>query len=202
MQFLAQALTFVFSFLLVFGWQNSFLANYTIQIFGFFIFLFLLVFSRKKEFSLADTVSKRNLLMVFILNTVIFLLIFSTGGLSSGLFFLLYFLGFGIAFVFEPVTVFIFALGATLIFLAQALTGDVLANFLRLGSLFLISPLAFFFGREFRKEEKQTQEIEKATEEIKKDVGQVLQSEKQTLKTQDVEKLNDILEETEKLRKE
>lgn len=202
MQFLAQALTFIFSFLFIFGWQNSFLANYTIQIFGFFIFLFLLVFSRKKEFNLADTVSKRNLLMVFTLNTVIFLLIFSTGGLSSSLFFLLYFLGFGIAFVFEPVTVFIFALGATLIFLAEALTGDVLANFLQLGSLFLISPLAFFFGREFRKEEKIERETQETADKITKDVGQVLESEKQTLKTEDVEKLNDILEETEKLRKE
>lgn len=202
MQFLAQVLTFVFSFLLVFGWQNSFLANYTIQIFGFFIFLFLLVFSRKKEFNLVNTVSKRNLLMVFILNTVIFLLIFSTGGLSSGLFFLLYFLGFGIAFVFEPATVFVFALGTTLIFLAEALAGDVMGNFLRLGSLFLISPLAYFFGREFRKEEKQTQQIEKTSEIITKDVSEIIQNEKQTLKTEDVEKLNDILEETEKLKTE
>lgn len=202
MLFLTQALTFVFSFLFIFGWQNSLLANYTIQIFGFFIFLFLLVLSRKKEFSLTDTVSKRNLLMVFTLNTVIFLFIFSTGGLSSGLFFLLYFLGFGIAFVFEPATVFIFALGATLIFLAEALTGDVLANFLRLGSLFLISPLAFFFGREYRKGEKQTEKIEKTSEVITKDVSEVLENEKQTIKSEDVEKLNDILEETEKLRKE
>lgn len=54
---------------------------------------------------------------IFLLNTVIFLLIFSTGSIDSGLFFLLYFLGFGIAFVFEPAVTFIFIVGTVFIFL-------------------------------------------------------------------------------------
>src|SRR3990167_7068610 len=53
---------------------------------------------------------------IFILNTVVLLLIISTGGFTSTLFFLLYFLVFGIAFVFEPPTVFVFVVGAIIFF--------------------------------------------------------------------------------------
>ncbi|MBI2622510.1 MAG: hypothetical protein HYW64_00210 [Candidatus Levybacteria bacterium] len=191
MLFLRQSLLLLLSFVFVFVWQKTPLSDYTIQALGFLIFLFLLLSARRKEFNLANVISK-----------IILLFIFSTGGLSSPLFFLLYFLGFGIAFVFEPATVFIFILGAILVFLAEALTGDIMGNFLRLGSLALISPLAFFFGREYRKGEKQAEQIEKTSQAIKKDVAGVLENEKQAIKSEDVEKLNDILEETEKLKKE
>lgn len=200
MLFLRQSLLLLVSFVFVFVWQKTPLSDYTIQALGFLIFLFLLLSARRKEFNLANVISKRDFLSIFTLNTLILLFIFSTGGLSSPLFFLLYFLGFGIAFVFEPTTVFIFILGAILVFLAEALTGDIMGNFLRLGSLGLISPLAFFFGREYRKGEKQTEQIEKTSQAIKKDVAGVLENEKQAIKSEDVEKLNDILEETEKLK--
>lgn len=202
MLFLRQSLLLLLSFVFVFVWQKTPLSDYTIQALGFLIFLFLLLSARRKEFNLANVISKRDFLSIFTLNTLILLFIFSTGGLSSPLFFLLYFLGFGIAFVFEPTTVFIFILGAILVFLAEALTGDIMGNFLRLGSLALISPLAFFFGREYRKGEKQAEQIEKTSQAIKKDVAGVLENEKQAIKSEDVEKLNDILEETEKLKKE
>ncbi|MBI3092903.1 MAG: hypothetical protein HYZ02_01555 [Candidatus Levybacteria bacterium] len=202
MLFLRQSLLLLLSFVFVFVWQKTPLSDYTIQALGFLIFLFLLLSARRKEFNLANVISKRDFLSIFTLNTLILLFIFSTGGLSSPLFFLLYFLGFGIAFVFEPATVFIFILGAILVFLAEALTGDIMGNFLRLGSLALISPLAFFFGREYRKGEKQAEQIEKTSQAIKKDVAGVLENEKQAIKSEDVEKLNDILEETEKLKKE
>ncbi|MBI1982387.1 MAG: hypothetical protein HYS68_02285 [Candidatus Levybacteria bacterium] len=153
MLFLRQSLLLLLSFVFVFVWQKTPLSDYTIQALGFLIFLFLLLSARRKEFNLANVISKRDFLSIFTLNTLILLFIFSTGGLSSPLFFLLYFLGFGIAFVFEPATVFIFILGAILVFLA-------------------------------------------------KDVAGVLENEKQAIKSEDVEKLNDILEETEKLKKE
>jgi len=105
---------------------------------------------------------------IFILNTVIFLLIFATGSLNSPLFFLLYFLGFGIAFVFEPAMTFVFALGAILIFIPDALKADTLVNLLKIGSLILISPLAFFFGLQYRANDQKTEAIE-ALEERSKD---------------------------------
>ena len=146
---------------------------------------------------------------IFLLNTVILLLIFSTGGINSVLFFLLYFLCFGIAFVFEPAVIFIFVLGVILVFVPDVIKGDLLVSSLKLGSLLLISPLAFFFGNEYRRNDKQTTEIEALEERTKdaadiiaKDSEVVIKDEKEALKSEDMEKLNEILEETEDLRAE
>lgn len=94
-------------------------------------------------------------------------------------------------------------------FYQEALNNDATKNLLFLGSLILISPLAFFFGREYRKSDKQEEKIEnlkretkEAAENITKDVDQVLQKEKKELQEDAVEKLSNVLEETEKLREE
>lgn len=206
MKFFLQSLLLIFSFIVIFVWQNTVLSQYTIPALGFLIFIFLLTSARKK--SLVN-IGGNEPLVIFILNSVIFLFIFSTGGFSSTLFFLLYFLCFGIAFVFRPAAVFVFALGAFLVFLPDAVKENVMENMLKIGSLFLIAPLAYFFGREYRKDEIQQSHIEamdertkEAADTISKDVEEVLTSEKDKLKSQDVEKLNEILEETEDLREE
>jgi hypothetical protein len=146
---------------------------------------------------------------IFFLNTVILLLIFSTGGIDSVLFFLLYFLGFGIAFVFEPAVTFVFVLGVILVFVPDAIKGDLLVNSLKLGSLLLISPLAFFFGLQYRQSDKQDEKVEaleertkEAADTISEDIEEVVKDEKDSLKSEDMEKLNEILEETEDLRAE
>lgn len=146
---------------------------------------------------------------IFILNTVILLLIFSTGALNSELFFLLYFLGFGIAFVFEPITIFVFVLGTILIFTQNVFIGNLTDNLLKIGSLLLISPLAYFFGREYKSNDKQQEKIEGLKERTKdsadtisEDVEDVIKDEKANLKDEDLKKLNEVLEETEDLREE
>lgn len=198
----------VASFAFVFAWQNTVLSQYTIQIFGFLIFLFLIISSRRKGFNPTNILGE-SLWSIFILNTVILLLIFSTGGFSSSLFFLLYFLVFGVAFILTPVTVFVFVVCVFLIFLPEALRDNVMENLLRIGSLALISPLAYFFGKEYVKGEKQQEELEKikertkdAADNISEDVSQILNEKNNELKPKDVEKLNEILEETEDLRSE
>ncbi len=207
MKLFLQTLVLILSFAIVFVWENSPLSNYTVQILGFLVFLYLIISARKK--------GKDFLTMgggpwgIFILNTIILLLIFSTGSISSSLFFLLYFLGFGIAFVFEPPAIFVFIVGAVLVFLPDALKGDTFGNFIKVGSLLLISPLAYFFGREYRKSDKQESDIEaleertkEAADTISEDVEEVIRDEKANLKEQDMQKLNEILEETEDLREE
>ena len=146
---------------------------------------------------------------IFILNSLIFILIFSTGSINSPLFFLLYFLGFGVAFVFEPSITFMFVIGALLIFGPEILKNDLTNNLLKLGSLILISPLAYFFGKEYRRNEQQEEQLEaleertkEAADKISEDIEEVINSEKQNLKDKDIEKLNEVLEETEDLRAE
>ncbi len=124
-------------------------------------------------------------------------------------FFLLYFLSFGIGLVFEPAAVFVFALAAIAVFLPDISKDDTAANMIKIASIVLISPLGFFFGREYQKAQEQEERVEttiesskEAADAIAHDVEDVLDEEKNVLKEDDVEKLNDILEETEALREE
>lgn len=196
MRVLLQSLLLLFSFALVFLWQASPLSSYTLPIIGFLIVIYvvssLATTKRGKQISLGGPLG------MFILNTIILLFVFSTGGLSSGFFFLLYFVVFALVFVFEPYTIIAFTIGIVLIFIPEAIKGDAVGNFIRLGSIILISPLAFFFGREYKK----SGEREDAIESIGKDVKEVIKKEKVNLSKEDLEKLSDVVEETEKLREE
>ncbi len=206
MKLFLQALILILSFVLVFSWEQTPLSGYTIQALGALIVVYLLISARRKGRGFL-TLGGDGPWGIFILNSIVLLLIFSTGSINSPLFFLLYFLGFGIAFVFEPPAIFIFILGAVLVFLPDALKGDTFGNFLKVGSVLLISPLAYFFGREYRKSDRDEANIEaleertkEAADTISEDVEEVVKNEKQNLKQEDVEKLNEILEETEDLR--
>jgi mevalonate kinase len=91
----------------------------------------------------------------------------------------------------------------------DAIKGDLLVNSLKLGSLLLISPLAFFFGLQYRQSDKQDEKVEaleertkEAADTISEDIEEVVKDEKDSLKSEDMEKLNEILEETEDLRAE
>ncbi len=208
MKFFLQILVLILSFSLVFGWENSPFSGFTIQILAVLVVIYLLIAARKRGQGFL-TMGGEGPWGIFILNTIILLLVFATGSINSTLFFLLYFLGFGIAFVFEPVAIFVFIVGAVLIFLPDALKGDTFGNFIKVGSLVLISPLAYFFGREYRKSDNQEGDIEaleertkEAADTISEDIEEVVKNEKQNLKEEDMEKLNEILEETEDLREE
>lgn len=192
------------SFLLVFIWQNSELSKYSVPFIGFLVFMFLLLSIK----------NKRNLNFggpynFFLLNSVLLLFIFSTGGVSSNLFFILYFLLFGAAFIMDSRSVFMFPLGVIIVFWSTLFQGDSLSNLIKVGSLAFLSPLAYFFGMQFKRNEKQEDEVLKtkersmeAAEEISKDVEEVLEKDSDKLDQKDVEKLSDILEETEDLRSE
>lgn len=208
MKLLQEFLILLLSFSTVYVLQLETMSSYIVPLIGLLIVLYL-IFSLRKGFANIFTLDGNSIWVIFIINTVILLVIFGTGNISSSLFFLLYFLLFGIAFVFEPVSVFIFVLGSILVFLPDALLNDTLGNFIRLGSLALISPIAFFFGKEYRRndeEEKKLESIEERTRDaadtIAHDVEQVLKRKKDNLEHEDLEQLNDILEETEDLRAE
>lgn len=92
----------------------------------------------------------------------VLLVIFLTGGLNSGTFFFIYFLLFGAAFVFEPILVFAVLAGIVVLFLPQALnTGELFSNMIRVGSLVFVAPIAYFFGREFKRRENSDERTKK-----------------------------------------
>ncbi len=159
MKFLLQSLSLLLSFVLVFIWQQTPLSGYTIQIIGFLTIIYLIssfVTSKKiKQISLGGP------LEMFVLNIIILLFVFATGGISSNFFFLLYFLLFALVFVFQPETIVSFLIGIILLFLPDTLRDDVMNNFIRIGSLILVSPLAYFFGKGYQKASNQKKETEK-----------------------------------------
>lgn len=198
MRFLSQSLLIFISLLLAFVWNKTPLSNYTTPAIALLVIAYILTNLHH---------STKEIIGACMLTLVILLLIFSTNSLSSPFFFLLYFLSFGIAFVFEPEVVFSFAIGILILFFPDTLKNDSLGNFIKLSSFILISPLAFFFAKEYRKKDHddfQIDAMEERTQEaadvISKDVEKVLKDEKQALRKEDVEKLNEILEQTEDLR--
>lgn len=208
MKIISQSLVLVLSFLFVFVYEISPLSDFSTQVLGLLVILYLLVGMRKKGKGFLS-MGGEGPWGIFILNSLIFVLIFSTGSINSPLFFLLYFLCFGISFVFEPSVTFIFLLGAILVFGPDILKSDLTNNLLKLGSLVLIMPLAYFFGKEYRRNQKDEEEIEAleerskdAADTISKDIEEVIKDEKLVLKEKDIEKLNEVLEETEDLRAE
>jgi len=189
------------SFIFVFIWMQTGLSNYTVQMLAALVFLYISIsFIRKKRNPKSELFSGSS--DIFILNTAILLLISITGNLYSPLFFLVYFLGFGITFIFEPVSVFLFIIGAICVFLPEALKNGSLESYIRLGSIVLISPLAYFFGQQFKQQEEQAERLKDTADTIEKDVREILDTEQSSLKTKDVEKMNEILEEAEELREE
>lgn len=205
MKLLWQFIALFLSFAFVFVWQLTPLSDYTIQIFGVLIVIFLLLSLRKKDMN-PFSEGHDEPWSIAILAAVMLLLVFSTGGISSSLFFLLYFLVFGIAFVFAPSMVFVFAIGIFLVFLPNTLKDDVFGNLLRTGSIVFLSPLGYFLGKEYNEREKEdavldnlTTTTTQAVDAISQDVTDVIANE-QNLSQEDVTKLNDILEKAEQLR--
>jgi len=208
MKLLWQVVTLLASFIVIFVFINSPLSEFTVPVLGLLVVCYLLISSRKRGKGFIS-MGGEGPWGVFVLNTLVFLLIFSTQGIKSPLFFLLYFLVFGIAFVFEPITIIVFVLGSLFLLFPQSQASDTTNNLLKLASLLLISPLAFFFGSEYKKSNKDDETIEAlkertsdAADTISKDIEEVLKKEKANLKAEEVEKLNEALEQTADLREE
>jgi len=132
--FLSVAITFVWT-------RSPELSYFNLQLVAFLVIIF---FSKSLLFK--NMQSKT--VDILILTLIILLLVFSTGAAGSPLFFLLYFLLFGLSFLFEPSITVIFSV-ILLIFLAPfARTINEAASIF---SLVLITPLALFFGQQYLK---------------------------------------------------
>lgn len=92
----------------------------------------------------------KTLFDVFFLSLITFLLVFSTGAIYSPVFFLLYFLLFGVALLLEPLTAIYLAVIVSF-FLFFTEKKSLLNELLQLSSLFLIAPLATLFGKQYLK---------------------------------------------------
>lgn len=210
MKMLKQSATLLLSFTIIFIWQLTPLSSYTIQALGLLAALLLITsLLRKGKFKPHSIIGDNPYWSVFLLNTLVFLLVFATGGISSSLFLLLYFVGFGIAFVFEPAVVFVYLIGTAIVLTPVILQDDVIGNALKAGTILVVGPLAYFFGREFKREEQEDEAIEALEEEahqkasaIEKSVVEVLEQEKDVLSEESIKNLKKVLKDTDELREE
>ena len=128
-----------------FVWSYGALKDSTIQLISLLTLFYIVFQIFNKKTRLVDRYKGE--IDLTLLTLIIFLIVFYTGGLESQLFFLIYFLLFGISMLFEPITSMTLAFIASL-FLALGVD-DLWSNLFQFGSLFLITPLAVFFGTQY-----------------------------------------------------
>lgn len=123
-----------FTSLLSYLWSISPLSHFTVQLLAL-----------ASIFTISSLLVKKSFLFIYLVSFIINLLVFTTNGLSSPVFFLIYFLLFALAFQHPPSTTIAYSL-VLIIFLAQSLVS--LISLIPLLSLILITPLAWFIGKQ------------------------------------------------------
>lgn len=186
-RFLFHSLFLLAAVMLAFFWTSSpILSVYTLQLIAVFIILFfinqLLIKKTHQTKSTAQNFHKINLTVDSVIFTlIVMLLVGSTGGLTSPLFFLIYFLMFGLALLFEPAITLSLAVIMIIFFLLTPNKQEPLAEALQLFSLILITPLALFFGNQYLKLLKSQEKIKILEDEKKIVEEQISQTETNTL---------------------
>ena len=187
--------------------NSTSLSGYMIPLLGFLIIIsiiFIIIRQRQHKVRVSkDSTHTGEILVgsnkeVYVITLALLIAIFLTGGLDSSLYFLLYFLLFGLVFLFEPLMVFVLLLGLFVVFFPSLSLGDLTSNLIKLGSLAFLSPISFFFGREFRRREALEDEIVDKTGQILEDAETL----KSHTKNEDaMDEIEDITEKAENLRK-
>ena len=128
---------------------------------------------------------------MFFISTIVLLMIEITGGIDSPVYFLNYFLLFGLPLISTPLTSLIFA-GSIILFyipeLIRSFNTDIL---LRIGSILLLLPLSYFLSNELMKRQRENALLKEKAKEIEKNAEE-LEVEEDDLETR--EKLDDIIE--------
>lgn len=157
------AVILIIATLVIYSWvTNPVLANYSLQLTG--ILLLTLIFThhllKPVTFKLVEsTISTMSVLMV----------ISATGGLSSPLFFLNYFLLFELSLLLEPVIPMLLAGALIVFYIASDHTTYSSLTIIELLAFPIMTPLAFFFGQMYQKvknQKKEIQHLEKEVEEL------------------------------------
>ena len=145
MPFFLHTIFLSLSLFLTYLWtQNPSLSPFTLQLVGLTI---LSYFGLKMLFSKAARLL--NALYAIVLTSLAFLLVITTGSLNSPLFFILYFLLFGLSLLFEPTQAFLVSLLLTVFLLINHQDLLDTTAIINLTTLFLVSPIAVTLGRKY-----------------------------------------------------
>ena len=147
--FLIHSLFLITAVVLTYLWTSSAdLSTYTIQLIAVFI---LFYFANQFAFKKKPLNKTKKIIDALIFTLVILLLVGSTGSLSSPLFFLVYFLMFGLALLIGPTATLALALAMVLLFGLTSEKTEPAREAMQLFSLLLVAPLASFFSSQYLK---------------------------------------------------
>lgn len=141
--FFVHSLFLLSAIILTWFWtSNPYLSLYNLQLIALFVVFYFL------SHFLSRSAPSTSAIDAIIFTIVILLLVTSTGGLSSPLFFLIYFLLFAVSLLFEPLITVTLTLALIVFFSKSAIS---LADVVQISSVVLILPLALFVGRQYLK---------------------------------------------------
>lgn len=147
MQFASPILAVITVFL-AFIISVSPLSDYGLQIAALMIVIYVGVSFLIRKRILSGSI--KITLDVLVFSLTISLLIFTTGGFASPVFFLSYFLLFGVALFSSPITATAITITFAVLFMA-APKADFWLDLLQIGSLLAIAPLSVLFGKQYLK---------------------------------------------------
>ena len=89
-------------------------------------------------------------------------------------------------------------MGILVVFFESVSQGSLATSLIKLGSLVFLSPIAYFFGREFQKKQRLEDKIFEKTDQILEDAKAL----REDAQSEDIDEIEDIFEKTDELRNE
>lgn len=154
---------------LIFLWAVSPYQSFATQI----VATLLAAFITKHLFREHFTTRQESLIDSLILTALVLVIVTATGGLSSPVFFLIYFLLFVLSLLLTPTIPLILSFSLIVYFLFTSVIANI-RDLLPLLSFPLITPLAVYFGREHKKEIYHKHDILHLKESIRRETTDVL----------------------------
>lgn len=198
MKALTQSLSVAGSILFVFLVQLSEVSTYSSYLLAFLIIFSIIYITVQKRSKSASQLFTGSAIEFFSITAIIVFIVAITQGLNSPLFFFLYFLPFLLAFMGESAVIWVFLGGILLYFLPEASRTMDTNTFIKLGSILLITPLAYFVAKELERRQLLNRQIESTAEDIKQR-AQVLKESTPPNKAEENEAIDEIIEEADAL---
>lgn len=158
MQKITHMLLIMASFITLFAFIHSPFAIYSPYLFAFLVLISLI--EPVIRTTITINLDQDNLLTTAVVIMLILLICAMTGGFLSPFFFLFYFLCFVVSFFLDPTMVIVLIVATLLMFVPDIVIVSLMDSSLRIGSLILMAPLAYVFGKNYREDKMMRQKLE------------------------------------------
>jgi len=128
---------------------------------------------------------------IFFISSIVLIMIEITGGVDSSIYFLNYFLLFGLPLISSPIMALIFVGSILFFYLPDLIRGLNVDVILRIGSILLLLPLSYFLSNELLKRQREKLELKEKVQDIQ-EAAQDLEANEDDLEARD--KIDDIIE--------